>query len=97
MTTTLYVLLFLTSGVGRHKWFFAFRGHIRMRIFFHPHDRPAQPLGMGCQPLDDLLDQGLRPGITELCGESASGKTQLVLQLLLQVCISYRSSRACCS
>eukprot|EP00466_Bigelowiella_natans_P003351 jgi/Bigna1/142731/aug1.72_g17439 len=42
-------------------------------------------LSTGCQGLDKLLGGGINLGITEICGEASVGKTQLVLQLLLQV------------
>ncbi len=41
-------------------------------------------LSLGCQILDAFLRGGLRKGVTELAGESACGKTQFALQLLLQ-------------
>ena len=38
----------------------------------------------GCKPVDDCLGGGLLGhGITELCGESSAGKTQICLQTLL--------------
>jgi RecA/RadA recombinase len=42
-------------------------------------------LSTGCPILDRHLGGGLRPGITELTGESATGKSQFVMQLLFQV------------
>ncbi|XP_078130689.1 DNA repair protein XRCC3 isoform X2 [Sander vitreus] len=43
-------------------------------------------LSVGCPVLDELLRGGLPAGgITELCGESGVGKTQLALQLCLSV------------
>jgi DNA-repair protein XRCC3 len=42
-------------------------------------------LAFGCEHLNENLRGGLRKGITELSGESGAGKTQLALQLLLQV------------
>ncbi|KYQ91914.1 AAA ATPase domain-containing protein [Tieghemostelium lacteum] len=43
-------------------------------------------LSFGCQVLDKLFGGGLSTiGITEISGESASGKTQIALQLSLQV------------
>ena len=43
-------------------------------------------LSLGCQVLDRFLCGGiLSQGITEISGESASGKTQLCLQLCLAV------------
>ncbi|XP_064938928.1 DNA repair protein XRCC3 homolog isoform X1 [Musa acuminata AAA Group] len=45
---------------------------------------PAQKLTLGCPVLDRLLRGGLPVGsVTEIAGESAAGKTQLCLQLLL--------------
>ena len=43
-------------------------------------------LSLGCQILDSFLRGGiLREGITEITGESSSGKTQICLQLCLSV------------
>ena len=43
-------------------------------------------LSLGCQILDGFLHGGiLREGITEITGESSSGKTQICLQLCLSV------------
>ena len=43
-------------------------------------------LSLGCQILDGFLRGGiLREGITEITGESSSGKTQICLQLCLSV------------
>lgn len=48
-------------------------------------EQSRQPvLSTGCAHLDRALGGGVRAGITEISGESASGKTQLVMQLLLQ-------------
>ncbi|KAF4320876.1 hypothetical protein BBO99_00005172 [Phytophthora kernoviae] len=42
-------------------------------------------LPCGCDSIDEILDGGFRSGIlSEICGESSAGKTQLCLQLLLQ-------------
>ena len=41
-------------------------------------------LPVGCRKLDNILGGGIPlQGITEICGESGSGKTQLALQLAL--------------
>ena len=46
----------------------------------------TQKLSFGCPLLDDAAGGGvLRTGITEIAGEAAAGKTQLLLQLVLQV------------
>ena len=46
----------------------------------------GQRLTLGCQILDSFLRGGiLRQGITEVTGESSSGKTQICLQLCLAV------------
>jgi DNA-repair protein XRCC3 len=43
-------------------------------------------VSLGCAHIDSAINGGLRAeGITEFSGESSSGKTQVVLQLLLQV------------
>jgi len=43
-------------------------------------------LSLGCEILDGFLRGGiLREGITEITGESSSGKTQICLQLCLSV------------
>jgi RecA/RadA recombinase len=42
-------------------------------------------LSLGDEDLDTPLQGGLREGLTELVGEAACGKTQLAMQLLLQV------------
>ena len=42
-------------------------------------------LSLGCAALDELLDGGLRVGVTELVGEAGACKSQLAFQLLLQV------------
>ena len=48
-------------------------------------------LSWGCPVLDSLLGGGvLVPGVTELSGVSAAGKTQLCLQLSLVVQLSQR-------
>lgn len=40
----------------------------------------------GCRALDKLLGNGIsNVGITEICGESGSGKTQICLQLAVSV------------
>lgn len=41
-------------------------------------------LHTGCPVLDSALGGGLPLGLTELCGEASSGKTQLALQLAVQ-------------
>ena len=46
----------------------------------------AGKLSSGCKKIDRLLGGGLLvPGLTEIGGMSAAGKTQLCLQLCLQV------------
>lgn len=47
-------------------------------------DKRRPLLGTGCEVLDEFLGGGLREGVTELAGDSAAGKTQIALQLLLQ-------------
>lgn len=42
-------------------------------------------LGLGCEILDEFLAGGLRLGITELSGEAGAGKTQISLQMMLNV------------
>jgi RecA/RadA recombinase len=55
-------------------------------VFSMVQDVARNPiLSLGCDHLDDLLRGGLRKGITELAGEAGAGKTQICLQLLLQV------------
>ncbi|WOL19731.1 hypothetical protein Cni_G28533 [Canna indica] len=50
----------------------------------NPLHLPPQKLTLGCPVLDRLLRGGLPVGsVTEIAGESAAGKTQLCLQLLL--------------
>ncbi|KAG0482429.1 hypothetical protein HPP92_010513 [Vanilla planifolia] len=50
----------------------------------NPVQLPADKLSLGCPILDHVLGGGIPCGsITELTGESSSGKTQLCLQLLL--------------
>ncbi|OAY79807.1 DNA repair protein XRCC [Ananas comosus] len=50
----------------------------------NPLHLPTEKLSLGCPVLDRLLHGGLPCGsLTELVGESSSGKTQLSLQLLL--------------
>ena len=57
---------------------------VRTALDLHHDERHACPLTLGCPYLDAALGGGLRPtGITELAGESATGKTQLCLTLLL--------------
>lgn len=47
---------------------------------------PAAKLSTGCPLLNQFLKGGIpQQGITEIAGESASGKTQLSLQLSLTV------------
>ena len=46
---------------------------------------PSPVLSLGCRHLDELLDGGLRPGVTELVGEAGAAKSQICFQLLLQV------------
>ncbi|XP_065660651.1 DNA repair protein XRCC3 isoform X2 [Hydra vulgaris] len=46
-------------------------------------------LSTGCELVDQCLHGGIIfPGVTEICGESASGKTQLCLQICLNALIS---------
>ena len=47
-------------------------------------------LSWGCPILDSQLGGVLVPGVTELSGVSAAGKTQLCLQLSLMVQLSQR-------
>lgn len=68
-----------------------------------PHTSHQQPLGTGCALLDEFLDGGFhevgtlaidmlkRQGITEISGEAGVGKSQLCMQLLLQVSPSWNS------
>ena len=50
------------------------------------HDCSAGKLSFGCPVLDGLLRGGLVvPGLNEIAGVSAAGKTQLCLQLCLTV------------
>ena len=65
-----------------------------MRTALSLHNSQAQGEGspkghrltLGCQILDGFLRGGiLRQGITEVTGESSSGKTQICLQLCLTV------------
>jgi predicted ATP-dependent serine protease len=43
-------------------------------------------LPIGCPGIDSCIGGGIRTeGVTEICGEAASGKTQICLHLLLQV------------
>lgn len=52
----------------------------------HNHSSKGHRLSLGCQILDGFLHGGiLREGITEITGESSSGKTQICLQLCLSV------------
>jgi RecA/RadA recombinase len=44
-----------------------------------------QRLSLGDEYLDAPLGGGLGEGITELVGEAACGKTQLAMQMLIQV------------
>ena len=44
-------------------------------------------LKTGCDILDDILCGGFHTGITEISGESGSGKTSFALQLLFQCCL----------
>ena len=45
-------------------------------------------IASGCKGIDTMLGGGFASGIiTEICGEASVGKTQLVLQLLLQVSV----------
>eukprot|EP01083_Nonionella_stella_P299076 1014892_1 len=48
-------------------------------------DNSLKKLHFGCPILDEFLDGGLQMGITEIVGEAGVGKTQCVLQFLLQV------------
>lgn len=51
-----------------------------------PDNLILKKLTTGCKLLDEVLQGGLvSHGITEISGESASGKTQLCLQLSLNV------------
>lgn len=43
-------------------------------------------LKTGSKDMDDALDGGLRKGIIEISGEAGSGKSQIVMQFVLQVC-----------
>lgn len=46
----------------------------------------SRKLSTGCSEIDSCLEGGIPvQGVTELSGESSAGKTQLGLQLLLQV------------
>jgi DNA-repair protein XRCC3 len=55
-------------------------------VFNSVQDVDRNPiLSLGCDYLDEILRGGLRKGITELAGEAGAGKTQICLQLLLQV------------
>jgi len=49
------------------------------------HSSSTTVLSLGCPQLDELLDGGLRPGVTELVGEAGAAKSQICFQLLLQV------------
>lgn len=50
------------------------------------HPWHTSRLSSGCANIDECLDGGIdRHGITEIAGEAGAGKTQLALQLLLQV------------
>lgn len=52
----------------------------------HNYSNKGHRLSLGCQILDGFLCGGiLREGITEITGESSSGKTQICLQLCLSV------------
>lgn len=52
----------------------------------HNYSNKGYRLSLGCQILDGFLCGGiLREGITEITGESSSGKTQICLQLCLSV------------
>jgi len=47
-------------------------------------DLQSYKLSTGCKEIDTILNGGLvYPGVNEICGESASGKTQLCMQLCL--------------
>ena len=51
-------------------------------------DRSSQYLGVGCPLINDQLGGGLRRGeISELVGESSSGKTQLSLQVCVEAAV----------
>ncbi|XP_062589034.1 DNA repair protein XRCC3-like [Saccostrea cucullata] len=51
-----------------------------------PESLKLGKLSTGCKQIDEVLRGGiLTRGITEICGESASGKTQFCLQLCLSV------------
>lgn len=53
------------------------------------HEQKQMVLSIGCPTLDsELLRGGLRTQmITEIFGESSSGKTQIITQLLIQCCL----------
>lgn len=49
-------------------------------------EQQSERLSFGCPVLDRFLAGGLLPtGLTELAGEAGSGKTQICMQLMMQV------------
>lgn len=59
---------------------------MKTALSLHLGSSRGQRLSLGCQILDGCLHGGiLKQGITEVAGESSSGKTQICLQLCLTV------------
>ena len=59
---------------------------MKTALSLHLGSSKGQRLSLGCQILDGCLHGGiLKQGITEVAGESSSGKTQICLQLCLTV------------